>query len=315
MIDFKSRVYGGVIGSCVGDALGVPVEFKSRASLHLNPVKEMIGFGTYNQPPGTWSDDSSLTFCTMESLCGGYQLEDIARNFGKWRNESFWTPYGIVFDIGISTNKAIIKLSSVKNPIQAGNTEENSNGNGSLMRILPLAFYFKKISPDERFLKTKEVSSITHAHTRSVMACVIYIEFATLLLEGIDKYSAYQETLKIADALFKNSQVKNSEFEPFKRIFDGQIQTLDENRVSSSGYVIDSLEVAFWSLLTTSDYKQAVLKAINLGGDTDTNGAITGGLAGLYYGYDSIPKEWIKKLARLNDITKLTERFFTSINS
>jgi ADP-ribosylglycohydrolase len=147
------------------------------------------------------------------------------------------------------------------------------------------------------------------------MACAIYIEFAAILLEGIDKYSAYHEVLKIGDTLFKNNQVRNSEFEPFKRIFDGQIQTLDENRVSSSGYVIDSLEVAFWSFLTTSDYKQAVLKAINLGGDTDTNGAITGGLAGLYYGYDSIPKEWIKKLARLNDIVKLTDRFYMSINS
>ncbi len=168
--------------------MGVPVEFKSRPYLRENPVGEMIGYGTYRQPPGTWSDDSSMTFCTMESLCNGYNLDDIANNFVKWRYESFWTPFGIVFDIGISTTKAIIQYKNTNDPRKSGNNDERSNGNGSLMRILPLAFYLKDYSIENRFEIISEVSSITHAHIRSVAACFIYVEMALQLINGIDKF-------------------------------------------------------------------------------------------------------------------------------
>jgi len=315
MLDFKSRLKGGILGSCVGDALGVPVEFKSRPYLRQNPVSEMIGYGTYHQPPGTWSDDSSMTFCTIESLCNGYDLDDIANNFMKWRYESFWTPYGIVFDIGISTTKAIIQYKNTKDPKKSGNDDERSNGNGSLMRILPLAFFLKDKTTEKRFEIINEVSSITHAHIRSSAACFIYIEMAIQLLNGMDKFSAYHETTQIANNFFKKIKLNSFDFRQFERVLNGQIQSLEETQISSSGYVIDSLEASIWALLTTNSYSDAVLKSVNLGGDTDTTAAIAGGLAGIHYGFEAIPSLWINKLARIKDILNLTDKFHKSLSN
>ncbi len=314
MIDLKSRLKGGILGLVVGDALGVPVEFKSRAYLNEKPIDDMVGYGTYRQAPGTWSDDSSMTFCTLDSLCRGYNLNDLANNFLKWRSESFWTPYGIVFDIGISTNNAILKFKNSKNPRTAGNDDEKSNGNGSLMRILPMAFYLKNEAIDKRFEIISEVSAITHAHIRSSMACLIYIEMARLLITGADKFTAYIEAVNSAKAFFESAGIEPDEINKFARILDGQIQSLDQNRISSSGYVVDSLEASIWSLLTTASFHDAVLKSVNLGGDTDTTGAITGGLAGIHYGFDSISSNWTKKLARIEDILHLIEKFYTYIS-
>ena len=315
MLDFENRLKGGIIGTAVGDALGVPVEFKSRPHLRQNPVIDMIGHGTYNQLPGTWSDDSSMTFCTMESLCNGYHLKNIADNFVKWRYESFWTPYGIVFDIGISTANAIIKYKNSQDPEKSGNNDERSNGNGSLMRILPLAFYFRDEIITKRYKAIKEVSSITHGHIRSVVACFIYIEMAIQLLNGMDKFTAYHKTVDIAKEHLNNTLLSHYEFRQFDRVLSGSIQSLDQNSISSSGYVLDSLEASIWSLLTTNTYKDAVLRAVNLGADSDTTASITGGIAGIHYGFDAVPDQWINKLARINDIFHLIDKFRISITS
>jgi ADP-ribosylglycohydrolase len=313
MIDFKNRIKGGILGACLGDALGVPVKFKSRHYLVENPVKDLIGYGTYFQPPGTWSDDSSMIFCTIESLCNGYDLKGIADNFIKWRNQAYWTPYGIVFDIGITTSKAIIKLANNQHSEMAGNTEENSNGNGSLMRILPLVFYFDANKTENHFDIIKQVSSITHAHIRSVIACFIYTEFALSLLKGTEKYEAYITAASKLNQFLEHQNIDKNELSLFNRVLDGQINRLTDNQISSSGYVLHSLEASIWSFLNTSSYTEAVLKAVNLGEDTDTTASITGGLAGIYYGYESIPENWFKKLARIKDIQNLLDKFYNSL--
>jgi ADP-ribosyl-[dinitrogen reductase] hydrolase len=313
MESFKNRLYGGILGACIGDALGVPVEFKSRQLLKQSPVKEMIGYGTYMQPPGTWSDDSSLIFCTMESLSKGYDIKDMAQNFIKYRYESFWTPYGVVFDIGIATNEAIIRLKTYNNTNDSGNNDEMSNGNGSLMRVLPLVYYFYKHKTLDKYNITKEVSSLTHAHVRSVLACYVYIDYALRLMDGLDKWDALKLTINHLNTFLSGFDKISDEPAKFKRILNGSIGQLDENQISSSGYVIDSLEASFWAFLNTTSYSEAVLKAVNLGGDTDTTASITGGLAGLYYGFEHLPKDWIKKLARKKDITDLVERFLISL--
>ncbi|WP_306783611.1 O-acetyl-ADP-ribose deacetylase [Flavobacterium poyangense] len=170
--DFEYRIKSGLFGIAVGDALGVPVEFESRDYLKENPVSEMMGYGTHSQPIGTWSDDSSLAFCLAESLCKGYDLSDIAKNFVKWYGGELWTPHGKVFDIGIATRSAIHNIGRGHSPELCGGFEEKDNGNGSLMRILPLVFYLQKENDIEViYKKVKEVSSITHAHFRSVFAC------------------------------------------------------------------------------------------------------------------------------------------------
>jgi ADP-ribosyl-[dinitrogen reductase] hydrolase len=302
------NINAALFGVAVGDALGVPVEFKSRESISNNPVTDMIGYGTYNLPAGTWSDDSSLTFCLAEALIHNFSLNTIGQNFVKWYHENYWTPHGNVFDIGIATRQAISRLAKGENPELAGGFDESENGNGSLMRILPLLFYIMDKPINERYLITKSVSSITHGHIRSIIACFYYLEFAKQILEGKDKFEIYRNLqTKILNYL-NNLSINPSELALFDRLLNGNIQNLDEDQIQSSGYVLHTLESSIWCLLTTNNYKEAVLKAVNLGSDTDTTAAVTGGLAGLLYGFENIPKEWIIQIAKQKDIENLAER-------
>ncbi|WP_038332355.1 ADP-ribosylglycohydrolase family protein [Empedobacter falsenii] len=294
-----------LIGSAVGDALGVPVEFKSRQYLQQNPVTDMMGYGTYNMPPGTFSDDSSMMFCLAESLCNGYNVNDIAEKFQMWMHEGYWTADGEVFDVGISTRKAINRLRVVKNPTEAGSTAESDNGNGSLMRILPLAIFTKDLSIDERCEIVKEVSSITHAHNRSVLACIYYIEFALNVLDSENLEEAYLNTNFWLKLFLEENEIYKNEFQYFERILSGKLIDLKEDEINSTGYVMDSLEASIWCLLHTDSYKDCVLKAVNLGHDTDTIACIAGGIAGIYYDVETIPTNWIEQLARVDDILHL----------
>jgi ADP-ribosyl-[dinitrogen reductase] hydrolase len=158
-----------------GDALGVPVEFKSREEIGRHTVTDMFGHGTHNKPAGTFSDDSSLTFCLAEAIASGFTLEGTARNFINWRYDNYWTADNEVFDIGITTQRAIDRLIKGTLPQHAGDFEEESNGNGSLMRILPLLVYVKDKPMATRYDLIKQVSSITHGHIRSVIACFIIL--------------------------------------------------------------------------------------------------------------------------------------------
>ncbi|OQY03913.1 MAG: hypothetical protein B6I20_04025 [Bacteroidetes bacterium 4572_117] len=307
------KIKAAIFGLAIGDALGVPVEFKSRSYLEVNPVTDMIGYGTYMQAAGTWSDDSSLTFCLMQSLLMGYKLNEIAKLFVRWKNDAYWTAHDERFDIGITTADALNKFDKTKNAKTSGNTGETSNGNGSLMRIMPLAFHTINMSIDERFRIIKEVSSITHAHIRSVLACYYYIEFAIALINDENKYQAY----KIANAKFQDilgtNDIYKKEKPHFYHILSGDIAKLSINEIESSGYVIHSLEASVWCLLNKNTYRETVLQAVNLGSDTDTTAAIVGGLAGLLYGYKNIADIWVDKLVRKDDILNLCMAFAKSL--
>jgi ADP-ribosyl-[dinitrogen reductase] hydrolase len=297
-----------LLGVAVGDALGVPVEFKKRLEIKQNPVTDMIGFGTYNLPAGTFSDDSSLTFCLSEALTQEFNLNLIADKFIKWRFENYWTPRGVVFDIGIATQQAIDRLSKGIKPESAGGFDVSCNGNGSLMRILPLLVYLSNKTIEERYEIIRQVSSITHGHIRSVIACFYYLEFARKILAGIEKFEIYRSLqTEISDHL-NSLSINPTEIAMFDRLLRADINDLKEDEISSSGYVLHTLEASIWCLLNTKNYKDAVLTAVNLGEDTDTTAAVTGGLAGLLYGSDTIPKHWVSQLARLNDIIDLSER-------
>jgi ADP-ribosylglycohydrolase len=304
MNHFKSVLWG----VAVGDALGVPVEFNSRTHVQENPVKDMIGYGTYNLPPGTWSDDSSLTFCLAEALTHEFNLNVIADNFRRWYNNNYWTPNGHVFDIGIATRQAILRLEAGIKPELAGGFEEMDNGNGSLMRILPLIFYIKNKTVEERFDITKKVSSITHGHIRSVIACFYYLEFAKQIIEGKDKFTVYRNLQEEISSILTTLVINKDEIANFYRLLETDIWNLSENEINSSGYVIHTLEASIWCLVSTDNYKNAVLKAVNLGNDTDTTAAVTGGLAALLYGFETIPKEWLKQIAQKEKIAELAAR-------
>lgn len=310
-----TEIKSALVGVAVGDALGVPVEFNSRQTISQNPVTDMIGYGTYNLPEGTWSDDSSLTFCLAEALTQDFDLNIIGQNFVKWRQENYWTPHGHVFDIGIATSQAISRLAKGEKPELTGGFDETDNGNGSLMRILPLLFYLLDKPIQERYDITKKVSSITHGHIRSVIACFYYLEFAKQILSGKDKFEIYRNLQTEISNHLISLAINPTEIAKFDRLLKGDIAKLDEDEIQSSGYVLHSLEASIWCLLTTDNYKEAVLKAVNLGNDTDTTGAVTGGLAGLLYGLDNIPKKWLQQLAKYNEIENLAERFNDKIAS
>jgi ADP-ribosyl-[dinitrogen reductase] hydrolase len=312
-IEINNAIKSALFGVAVGDALGVPVEFKSRDTIRTKPVTDLIGYGTYNLPAGTWSDDSSLTFCLAEALTHDFDLHSIGQNFVKWNYENYWTPLGDVFDIGIATHQAISRLKKGCEPLLAGGIKGSDNGNGSLMRILPLLFYVFNKPLHERFELTKQVSSLTHGHIRSVISCFYYLEFARQIVEGKDKFEIYKNLQIEISNYLAHISVNPTEISVFDRLLRNDIENLEVDEIQSSGYVLHTLEASIWCLLTTNSYKEAVLQAVNLGEDTDTTGAVTGGLAGLYYGIDRIPTKWLNQLARYEDINNLTERLSKKI--
>ena len=299
-----------LLGTAIGDALGVPVEFEYRQVLEKNPVVGMREYGTHNQPKGTWSDDSSLALCLAESLCNGYNLNDIADKFIRWYYDGYCTPYGRVFDVGITTARAINNLQSGIKPNLAGMDRERDNGNGSLMRILPLVPYILNMEEEDRFRIIGEVSSLTHRHPRSILACIALCEFAIqyIDLQAVERaYQAMQQTIL---QLLKKEMFIEEDI-PFERLIGlsyEEFKAIELKDIHSTEYVIDTLEASLWCIFNTTSYKDAVLKAVNLGDDANTVGAITGGLAGIIYGYDTIPPEWLEVLAKKDDIIELANK-------
>jgi ADP-ribosylglycohydrolase len=277
----------------------------------------MRGYGTHNQPPGTWSDDSSLLLCTVESLINHeFDLHDMGQRFVRWYREGYWTPWGEVFDIGGTTRRAINRLERGVEPEMAGDSDEGSNGNGSLMRILPIALRFADSRPDELLSYAHRASSLTHRHPRSLIACGFYCLMVAQLLKGSTPLDAYRSAvdlgLKTPLSLPPPSTGEGSgggKKAPFRKFVSARIHELSESDIGSSGYVVDTLEASTWCVLNSSSFEEAVLKAVNLGGDTDTTGCVTGGLAGCWYGIESIPGEWLEQIARRDDIENLFKEF------
>jgi len=294
-----SVIKSAVFGHAIGDALGVPVEFVPRKHLLRSPIKDMLAYGSHNVPVGTWSDDTSMTLCTLESLTqiGKVDLYDMMDRFAMWGNSGYMTPNGKMFGIGRSTLHAIAKYSRNHSVVDCGGRSDRDNGNGSLMRILPVILYQHFTADHTAYGNTEiaeiqSVSALTHAHPRSDMACGIY---AFVVSEVLKKNSMISVEIGIEKA--KGYYAEVPEYLAFSRLFSGALRTADVTEIKSSGYVVDTLEAAIWCVLTTGSYQDCVLKAVNLGDDTDTVAAIAGGLAGLLYGFDTIPEAWVSKLA------------------
>jgi ADP-ribosylglycohydrolase len=314
------QVESVLLGVAVGDALGVPWEFQPRGSFHC---ERMSGYGTHNQPPGTWSDDTSLTLCLADAMAGGFTgyslLEKTGDNFVRWFEKDDFTAHGKVFDIGISTTRAILKLKRGVPPAKSGCADVSENGNGSLMRIAPLVFHIADKPHEERYGITSSISSITHAHEWSVAACFIYLEYLRELSTGmgihLGKVCAYDNLKR--DFQNDSPYIARDTLDKFSRILRQDIRALPEAAIKSGGFVVDTLEAAFWCFLTTDNYRDAVLKAVNLGDDTDTTAAVTGGLAGLYYGFgeSGVPRDWAGKLARVQGILSIADRIAKRCNN
>jgi ADP-ribosyl-[dinitrogen reductase] hydrolase len=261
----ETQLRAALLGLAVGDALGVPVEFESRARRKIDPVVTMRAYGTHHQPAGTWSDDASLTFCLAQAIADGFTVGLTAEYSCRWYYKNLWTPHGSVFDIGITTREALQRLRADPDMILAGGTDEYSNGNGSLMRILPLAFYQPAMPLPERFQLIREVSAITHGHVRSALACFLYLETARYLRAGLPPAESYARLCAEAPAQLLTLNIPAKEAEQFERILSGRLPDVDVKAIGSSGYVMHTLEAALWCLLRYESYAETVLAAVNLG--------------------------------------------------
>lgn len=285
-------IKSGIMGLVIGDSLGVPYEFKKRDNFKAT---DMVGYGTFSLPEGTWSDDSSLTLATLDSLItnkGKINLHSIMKNFADWFYNDKYTPHDKCFDTGNTTRNSIMKFDSGIDLMECGGYEEMDNGNGSLMRILPLAFI--KHTDEDIF----NVSALTHGNIISKVSCLLYIKIAEKLIKNYN----------ISDAI-KDSYNELGEYKIKELDRIPTLEELERDEIKSSGYVIDTLEAALWCLLKTNTFRDCALMAVNLGGDTDTVAAVACGLAGLLYGYNSIPKEWIDKIAKKQYILSLCNDF------
>ena len=334
-IEEYDRIKGSLWGFFVGDALGVPVEFVGRETLKTNPINDMEEYGTHHQAKGTWSDDSSMVLATIDSMYNNqdkflsddiFDYSDLMNRYSNWKNKAEYTPNNKVFDIGISTSNAIYKYENDKNNVFCGNDSFDSNGNGSLMRVLPLSLYTKYCIHNGYVMKLlndnydviKNFSSLTHSHSLSIMSCYIYTNFISTYLEEHDLSKTYDRIRKYFQMIFDGTISKDyGDLDICKKYFDrliyNDITKLTEKDIKSSGFVIDSLEAAIWCLLTSNSFEETVLKAVNLGEDTDTIGALAGALAGIVYGVNNIPTKWIDSLQRKDYLEEMINKYLELI--
>lgn len=302
----ESRMRGAIYGALVGDALGVPVEFAARAERDADPVCGMRAWGMHHQPAGTWSDDGALLLCTAEGLVDGFSARRLGALYVRWMRDGYWGARGEVFDIGGTTRSALSRLGDGVPIERAGDDGEGQNGNGSLMRILPVALHGSRAGADVISERAMVASSITHAHRRSQIACAFYCLIVEAVLRGVTVVEAYRAAIAHVEPRVQSLPRERA---AFARLLSGEIAQAARQEIGASGYVIHTLEAAIWCVLRHDDFESAVLAAVNLGDDTDTTACVTGGLAGAVFGLESIPAPWLETLPRRSDVEALLDRF------
>ena len=308
-----------IYGHAIGDALGVPVEFSSRTERMVSPVTSMRSNFAREFPAGTWADDTSLSIALLESLgrLGKIDYTDIMDNFVKWYDDDEFTALGDPVDeVGMRTSTAILGFKCGMNPTNCGGDQESDNGNGSLMRIDPIVLYLhekfgENLATDESMEFVHNISSLTHAHARSKIACGILILILNEILNGAkDLKIAIRDGISKAREFYSAREDFANEFsENFARVSSENFAETPRDDIHSSGYVIDTLEASIWCLLNSKDYSECVLKAVNLGIETNTTAAVAGGVAGLFYGFDAIPAQWIDTLQAKSLLDEICEKF------
>ena len=297
------RIKNALFGFIVGDALGVPYEFMPREK--INEIEFCVG-GKHGMPVGVWSDDSSMMLCLVETYIeNGLDFELYSKKIIDWASNGYMTPTGKPFGIGRTTFFSIMQLKKGISYLESGEKGENSNGNGSLMRVVPLAFILN--NDEKRFKIIEEYSAITHAHKISKISCSIYVVYLQELIKTNDKIKAYKNMQEI----IKNHYKQESELIYFKGILEESIFDKDASSLSGLGYVISTLEVVLHSFINGNSFKNCVLNAIKIGNDTDTNAALTGALAGYYY--NELPESWVKKLLKYDFLEETIDNFITKL--
>ena len=311
--EYKKLVRAGVIGHAVGDAVGFPMETLTREEARLCPATDMEGLGAHFAPAGSWSEDTSMTIATMQSVidCDVFDYRDIMKKFCSWWLNNRFTPADSIIAINEACSEALNNFYyHALDPVQCGDKREEGNNNNAIMRILPVAYacHRKGFTGFERYDLVRNVASLTNAHEVNIMGCHIYVDFICHLLDGVKPFDAYALIQKGDYSRYDDKTVRS-----YRRILEGDIANLLEKEIESDNNVVHALEASLWSLLNTDCYRSATLCAANLGCDADTVGAITGSMAGIAYGYDAIPQTWLNKLKKRDYLLDICDNFTDTI--
>jgi ADP-ribosyl-[dinitrogen reductase] hydrolase len=292
----QDRYRGALLGLACGDALGTTVEFQPRGT--FAPLTDMVGGGPFGLKAGEWTDDTSMALCLAQSLIAnkGMNLEDQLERYLGWWKHGDNSVTGHCFDIGNTVRRALENYSLTNHPY-SGSLDPMSAGNGSIMRLAPVPLFFAT-GQDEELMEKCELSSVTtHQAPESLHAC---------RLLGLLIRNALQATEK--EAIFQVGRWFDQSPRKIQAIVRRDYRNKSSDEIQGTGYVIHSLEAALWAFETTSTFEKGALKAVNLGDDADTTGAIYGQVAGAFYGESNIPKSWLRKLAWRKRITRLADQ-------
>lgn len=298
------RSVGVFVGLAVGDALGAAVEFSAPGS--FEPVTDLRGGGPFGLEAGQWTDDTSMALCLAESLLDskGFDGVDQLKRYVRWWRTGYWSSTGRCFDIGIQTRTALEEFERTGNA-RCGPTGLRSAGNGSLMRLGPIAIAYHS-DASTAIEKAAESSRTTHGNEECVDACRYFAGLLAAAINGATKHELIGSRSSPASGEWWQGQL----CEKVRSVAEGSFFRKEPPAIRGRGYVVDALEAALWAFATTESYRDAVLAAVNLGDDADTTGAICGQLAGAFYGQRGIPLQWRIALTRHEEIQRVAARLF-----
>ena len=323
----KETIKNVIYGLAIGDAIGVPVEFLYRDDVRKVNIQKMEGVDTnfkYKEfsrwgditPKGCYSDDTAMALASMDAYCTDYKndkelLKTTMENFITWWNTGKYSSLTYPFGLGSCCNKSMEKYKKTKDVYNCGCTNIKDNGNGAMMRISPtcLDLYYSNISLDEKIRKLRASVSLTHAHPFNQMANVIYFLFFSKLIDTNDKYNAFNYIVNFDySRYFDGDTIK-----VFDSILNEHFLDIVDIEEKTNGYVVDTLEGVLFSIMNNNNFKDSILCAVNLGYDTDTIAGITGTLAGALYGYENIPKDWVKDLRKKHYLDTMINKFYNKL--
>ena len=291
------RQRGCLIGLAVGDALGAAVEFRQPGS--FEPVTGYRAGGPHGLAPGEWTDDTSMALALADSICcAGWDLSDQAQRYVAWWKQGQYSVTDRCFDIGNATAAALSRFEQHADPLKSGATAESSSGNGSIMRLAPVPMHFLSLFPGDvnRLAELAAESSVTtHASPQCLSACRVMGVMLAGLMQGLDRDEVLSPTWGPLQQLRDAAPLHPA----IETVVSGSYRKQQPPQISGSGYVVKSLEAALWAFQSSESFEEAVLKAVNLGDDADTTGAVCGQFAGAYWGESGIPQAWRSGLARM----------------
>ncbi len=305
-VSVRDRYRGAILGLAAGDALGTTIEFTQPGE--FTPVTDMVGGGPFNLKPGEWTDDTSMALCLAESLldCGAFDPIDQLSRYVRWKRDGHNSSNGRCFDVGGTVMKALARFERFSEPY-AGSTDPYSAGNGSLMRLAPVPLFFAH-DPELAIANAALSSKTTHGHPEAIDACRYMAGLIIGALQGRTKEELLLTRFSPRPGLYTAYPLAPA----IAHVANGSYLQEEPPVIRGDGYVTRSLEAALWAFAKSTCFEDGALRAVNLGEDADTTGAVYGQLAGAYYGVDSIPSGWRSKLAKRDLLESIAERLYTA---